>query len=304
MKTITYVTHPYLNKDYFVKAARAFANYISDNSNDYNVELLTVEEYSAKYNNGTTISDSDYIELVDQGKTHVGQLNIGTLYDKCSLLQVLSIPYLVSTIEQADKIMETIGVLLTNNVSNNSNTIILDYTNVAQKAFVGNEISKDIDSWNGLNVTSFGFKNHLNDSYLTLLGLNIFRSRTLTSVDDNINKGVIDLREIVYLPNEQLTTDRNNLNYFIKTDHGLTFSFFCINKDFYNSLNDSDRELFSNAAKAAAAVNEYNEGLPGLEGFTLVEVSDEQKQYLKTQMQMVVDFYPDLQDLYNKIKAL
>lgn len=303
MKKVTYVTHPYPNKEYFGRVAQAFASFVSSNSKDYFVELLTVGEYSALYNDGKALTDAEYINLVDSGKAQVGHLNISSLYEKNRLLQVLSIPYAISTLSQVRKVMPTLGASLLDGVSENSKTKVLGYATAAQKAFLGNRISADLEAWPGLVATSFGFANQLNDDYLTLLGLSLFKSRSPTDIDAAIYDGVIDLREIAYLPNQELSTC-SNLEFFLKTDHGLTFSFFCANQDFFNSLNSADRELFMAAANSAMAVDRHTDAPPLLNGASLVTVTEDQKEKLKAQAQGVIHFYPELQEAFAEIRRL
>ena len=107
MKTIRWVlAHEPI--ELFLRAAKKFqASMEAIAPGALNIEILTLSEYSEKYNNGETVTKHDLLDLMAEGKLEVSQMYTSTLGRKHNKdLWALDLPFLFRDHDHATNVFE------------------------------------------------------------------------------------------------------------------------------------------------------------------------------------------------------
>ena len=107
MKTVRWVlAHEPI--ELFLRAANRFKETIEQTApGELNLEILTLSEYSAKYNNGEAVSKHDLLGLMSEGKIEVSQMYTSTLGRKHNRdMWALDLPFLFKDHDHATRVFE------------------------------------------------------------------------------------------------------------------------------------------------------------------------------------------------------
>lgn len=93
--------------DLFLKAAKKFAQEVYDKTHgQYDIEILSLTEYSDKYNGGSKITKHDLVGLMEQGQVELSQMYTYVLGEYVNDFWALDMPYLFKDHDHADKVFE------------------------------------------------------------------------------------------------------------------------------------------------------------------------------------------------------
>lgn len=132
--------------DIFIRAAEEFSRVLEAKApGQVKIEILTLTEYSQKYNNGVKITKHQLLDLMDAGKIEMSQMYTYVLSKFNKDLDALDMPFLFDSHEHAARIFEgEIGQELLAGYEKNSNIKGMAFT--YSGGFMNVPLDKDISS--------------------------------------------------------------------------------------------------------------------------------------------------------------
>ena len=116
----------------FVRAAKDFEREVNaQNSNQkIEVEIMTLTEYSDRYNNGQTVTKHDLLDLMEQGKIEMSQMYTTWLAEDVEHdMLALEMPFIFEDHEHATRVLEgDIGEELLEKITGKSNVRGMAFT--------------------------------------------------------------------------------------------------------------------------------------------------------------------------------
>jgi len=138
--------------DLFERAAKDFQDYLNaaQTAETIEVEVLTLTEYSQKYNNGVIVTKHDLLDLMEQGKIEMSQMYTTWLAEKYEHdLLALDMPFIFEDHAHATRVLEgEVGETLLNKITESSNTRGLAFT--YSGGFRNVIVSKKVSALKGL----------------------------------------------------------------------------------------------------------------------------------------------------------
>jgi len=116
----------------FVRAAKDFQDYVNaaQSAEKIEVEVMTLSEYSERYNNGVLVTKHDLLDLMEQGKIEMSQLYTTWLaehFDNDML--ALDMPFIFQNHDHATRVLEgEVGEYLLDKITANSNVRGMAFT--------------------------------------------------------------------------------------------------------------------------------------------------------------------------------
>jgi len=116
----------------FVRAAKDFQDYVNaaQSAEKIEVEVMTLSEYSERYNNGVLVTKHDLLDLMEQGKIEMSQLYTTWLaehFDNDML--ALDMPFIFQDHDHATRVLEgEVGEYLLDKITANSNVRGMAFT--------------------------------------------------------------------------------------------------------------------------------------------------------------------------------
>ena len=117
----------------FLKVAERFAMEVNEKTNGmFEIEVLSLTDYSNKYNAGKRITKNDLMALVNSGEIEMSHIYTTWLADYNKDLHALDLPFLFRDHAHADAVLEgEIGAELLAGVSKNANIKAMSFTSVS-----------------------------------------------------------------------------------------------------------------------------------------------------------------------------
>ena len=118
--------------DLFLRAAKDFQDYLNSAQSveKIEVEVMTLGEYSMKYNDGVIVTKHDLLDLMEQGKIEMSQMYTTWLaerYDHDML--ALDMPFIFEDHEHATRVLEgEVGEFLLDKITEKSNVRGMAFT--------------------------------------------------------------------------------------------------------------------------------------------------------------------------------
>jgi TRAP-type C4-dicarboxylate transport system substrate-binding protein len=116
----------------FLRAAKDFQDYLNSAQSveKIEVEVMTLGEYSMKYNDGVMVTKHDLLDLMEQGKIEMSQMYTTWLaerYDHDML--ALDMPFIFEDHEHATRVLEgEVGEFLLDKITEKSNVRGMAFT--------------------------------------------------------------------------------------------------------------------------------------------------------------------------------
>ena len=109
--------------DIFIRAAEKFAEVVEQQApGQFEIEVLTLSDYAAKYNNGQAITKHDLLDLMDSGAIEMSQMYTYVLSRFNPDLDALDLPFLFRDHDHAARVFEgSIGETLLEGYTRKSN---------------------------------------------------------------------------------------------------------------------------------------------------------------------------------------
>lgn len=241
------IAHEPLNL--FLRAAQDFERRVNEQQNEHKieVEIMTLTEYSQRYNNGVAVTKHDLLELMEQGKIEMSQMYTTWLAEKYEQdFLVFDMPFLFKDHDHATRVLEgNIGETLLQKLAAKSNVRGLSFTySGGFRQLIANKQVSTLAELAGTSVRSN--RNPVAQATLTALGM----KPVVAEVEDLlkvVNEGLAEGGETNYprvFPLRQNEVTKSVLD----TGHSLFLTSMIIGDRFWDSLSPAVQEIVKKAA--------------------------------------------------------
>ena len=236
----------------FLKVAERFAKEVNEKTGGkFDIEVLSLTDYTNKYNGGKKVSKNDLMALIDTGAIEMSHIYTTWLADYNKDLHALDLPFLFRDHAHADAVLEgEIGSELLAGVSKNSNIKAMSFTySGGYRVVPANFRADTVDSWKGQTVRTS--RSPVAVETFKLLGAEPKEHIALEEMNEYADKGVISAGESTYVrifPLDQY----KSFKVVNDTAHSLFLTSIIVNKDFMAQFDEETREIMATAAFNAA----------------------------------------------------
>jgi TRAP-type C4-dicarboxylate transport system substrate-binding protein len=116
----------------FERAAKDFQNFVNEaqSAEKIEVEIMTINEYSERYNDGVVVTKHDLLDLMEQGKIEMSQMYTTCLAEKYEQdMLALEMPFIFEDHAHATRVLEgEVGEFLLNKITEKSNVRGMAFT--------------------------------------------------------------------------------------------------------------------------------------------------------------------------------
>jgi TRAP-type C4-dicarboxylate transport system substrate-binding protein len=116
----------------FVRAAKDFQEFVNaaQSAEKIEVEVMTLSEYSQKYNDGIMVTKHDLLDLMEQGKIEMSQMYTTWLAEKYEHdMLALEMPFIFKDHDHASRVLEgEVGEYLLDKITEKSNVRGMAFT--------------------------------------------------------------------------------------------------------------------------------------------------------------------------------
>lgn len=238
----------------FLKVAEDFAAKVNAKAKGkYHIEVLSLTDYSNKYNDGKRVTKNDLMDLINSGAIEMSHIYTTWLADYNKDLHALDLPFLFKDHDHATRVLDgDIGRSLLNTVSNNSNIHAMSYTYSGGFRIVPANFRADtVEAWQGKKVRTS--RSPVAVDTFKLLGAQPFEGIALEEMNAAADQGIIEAGESTYVRVFPLDQHKS-FDVVNDTAHSLFLTSIITNKDFFAGLDMHDQAVFSEAAAEAALI--------------------------------------------------
>ena len=237
MKTIRWVlAHEPI--ELFLRAAKRFKKTMEEMAPgvlDY--EIMTLSEYSDKYQNGKKVTKHDLIDLMEAGEIEMSQMYTSTLGRKHHRdLWALDMPFLFRDHDHAQKVLEgEIGQSLLAGLNEKTNVHGLAFTySGGFRMIPANVVIDKIEDFKGqplrCNMSPIATETFI------AVGADPHQIE-LEEINEGVEDGRIVGGESTY-PRFYGLKQNEHMNYINDAEHSLFLTSILVSKDFWNTLDD------------------------------------------------------------------
>lgn len=238
----------------FLKVAERFSAEVNAKTGgQFDIEVLSLTDYTNKYNNGKRITKADLMALIDSGAIEMSHIYTTWLADYNQDLHALDLPFLFRDHKHADAVLDgTIGSELLAGVSVKSNIKAMSFTYSGGYRIVPANFKADsVASWKGMRVRTS--RSPVAVDTFKLLGAEPHDEIALEEMNQAADKNVIDAGESTYVRVFPLQQNKS-FKYVNDTAHSLFLTSIIVNQDFFKSLDESTQKVMVEAAQKAAKI--------------------------------------------------
>jgi TRAP-type C4-dicarboxylate transport system substrate-binding protein len=268
------------------------------------IEIMTPEEYSMKYNNGVLISKHDLLDLMDQGRIEMSQLYSTWMAEKyVKDLFAFEMPFIFQDHDHATRVLEgDVGENLLSQVLEKSNNKIraLSYTySGGFRCAIVNEKVSTLAELVGKSVRSN--RNPVAQSLWRNVGAKPYVCE-IEDVTEAFENQEITAADTVYSRVYPLNQNRHTKTV-IDSRHTLFLTTMLISEPFWHSLSDEVRAVIKQAAieagrkERAETIRDGQEARDQLvrDGATIVELDANESAEFRNRAENV---YNEFQDFF------
>lgn len=284
----------------FYRAARDFEKYLNEHQSAENIEIeiMTLTEYSEKYNNGVLVTKHDLLDLMEAGKLEMSQMYttwLAEYYDYDFL--AFELPYLFKDHDHAYRVLEgEIGETLLNRLTEKSNVRGLAYTYSGGFRCMG--VNKPVSTLADLTGEKLrSNRNPIGQEVVRVLsgGVEPFVCETEVA-REHVLKGDCNGNDTVYSRIYPLGQN-DAMKSVVDSKHALFLTTMIIADSFWHSLSDEVKACIKDAAIRAGrrerdtTIEDGQQARGQLEsdGVIVYDPTEEELAELKEKMQVVYD---------------
>lgn len=236
----------------FLKVADAFAKEVNEQTGGkFNIEVLSLSDYAAKYNEGKKITKDDLMALVDTGAIEMSHIYTTWLADYNKDLHALDLPFLFRDHAHADAVLEgEIGTELLAGVSKQSNIKAMSFTySGGYRVVPANFRADTVEAWKGKTVRTS--RSPVAVETFKLLGAEPKEHIALEEMNAAAKAGQIEAGESTYV---RVFPLQQNEAFSVVNDtaHSLFLTSIIVNQDFFKQFDAETQEIMATAAFNAA----------------------------------------------------
>ena len=306
------IAHEPLNL--FVRAANDFQDHLNavlTADQQVEVEIMTLTEYSQRYNNGIVVTKHDLLDLMEDGKIEMSQMYTTWLaehYENDFL--ALDLPFLFTDHDHATRVLEgEVGETLLAKLTDKSNVrgLSFTYSGGFRQMISNKEVSTLADL---VGTKQRSNRNPVAQATFKALGLDAVPSE-LEEIRDNMLAGMFEGAETNY-PRIYPLGQNEVTKTVLDTEHSLFLTTMIIGDRFWESLGANVQAVIKTAAIEAGREERAETIRDGevakqklvAQGATIKTLSAEEKAWAIEQTAVVYDQFRDTftAGLVDKIK--
>lgn len=236
----------------FLKVAESFSKEVNEQTGGkFDIEVLSLSDYSAKYNDGKKVTKDDLMKLVDTGAIEMSHIYTTWLADYNKDLHALDLPFLFRDHDHADAVLEgQIGTELLAGVSKNSNIKAMSFTySGGYRVVPANFRADTVEAWQGRTVRTS--RSPVAVETFKLLGAEPKEHIALEEMNAAAKAGQIEAGESTYV---RVFPLQQNEAFSVVNDtaHSLFLTSIIVNQDFFKQFDQETQEIMAKAAFNAA----------------------------------------------------
>lgn len=286
--------------DIFIRAAEKFTEVVEARApGQFNIEILTLSEYSKKYNNGVNITKHNLLDIMDTGAIEMSQMYTYVLSKYNQDLDALDLPFLFRDHDHAASVFEgDIGESLLAGYSKKSNIQGMAFT--YSGGFMNMPVNRQVTGLSEMAGTNIRVSNSPVAS-ATWAALNANPIvMDVEKVAEGIREGTIDAGESSW-PRIYACQQNEVAKSILEPNHRLLLTNIIINKDFLSDLTVEQQLTMKEAAieagrfERAVAVGEVEptKARCKQDGIPVVRLSAEDEQLFREKSKQVYAQFAD-----------
>jgi len=235
----------------FIRAAKVFAAEVEARApGQLEIEVMTLSEYSNKYNNGVLVTKHELVDLLDSGKIEMSQTYTITLGQLNKDFFALDLPFLFADHEHAGRVFEgTVGRELLDSLEDTKKIKGLAFTySGGFRIIPGNEPVAQIEDLRGMKVRT----SH------SPVAIDTFRAvgadvvpMELEELTDGLDRADVTIGESTYP--RVYALGQNRVSRVVNhTEHSLFLTTILVGTDFWSTLSPELQAIVNDAALVAA----------------------------------------------------
>jgi TRAP-type C4-dicarboxylate transport system substrate-binding protein len=295
------IAHEPLNL--FLRAAEDFERRVNEQQNEHKieVEIMTLSEYSQRYNDGVIVTKHDLLDLMESGKIEMSQMYTTWLAEKYEQdFLVFDLPFLFKDHDHATRVLEgDIGETLLAKLTDKSNVRGLSFTySGGFRQMISNKRVSTLEELAGTPVRSN--RNPVAQATISALGMKpvVAEVEDLRQVvvDGEAEGGETNYPRVYPLRQNEVTKT------VIDTGHSLFLTSMIIGDRFWDSLSPAVQDVIKQAAVLAGREeraetirdgDRAEQRLIAEEGANIVKWTQEQREAAKIALSSVYDQFSD-----------
>jgi TRAP-type C4-dicarboxylate transport system substrate-binding protein len=294
----------------FLRAAEAFSKEVNEKTNgQFEIEVLGLSEYNAKYNEQVTDRYSLLDALETGEKIQLSQMYTTTLGQLSEDMYVLDLPFIFADHDHAARVLDgEIGQELFATLAEKSNVQGLAFTYSGGFRIVpSTEVVAQLEDLRGLRIRT---GSPVAEDTFKAIGAEPV-AMTIEDLASGLTEGTVIAGESTY-PRIYGMNQAEVAKSIVHTEHSLFLTSLIINKVLWNSLDTATQQIFADAALRAARI-ERQESIDDIavtqaraknEGINIVEFNAEDRAKFKAATAPVTAKYAEklTAGLVNKVQ--
>jgi TRAP-type C4-dicarboxylate transport system substrate-binding protein len=284
----------------FIRAAKVFAAEVEARApGQLEIEVMTLSEYSNKYNDGVLVTKHELVDLLDTGRIEMSQTYTISLGEINKDFFALDLPFLFKDHDHAGRVFEgAVGRQLLDSLEDNRKIKGLAFTySGGFRIIPGNEPVAQIEDLRGLKVRTSHSPVAI-DTFKAV-GAEVVPME-LEELSQGLEQADVAIGESTYPRVYALGQDRVS-NVVNHTEHSLFLTSILVGTDFWNTLTPELQAIVNDAALIAAR-HERDLSIADVElvqqrceadGIEVVRMSDEEKSRFAEATRSVYTKYQD-----------
>jgi len=295
------IAHEPLNL--FLRAAEDFERRVNEQQSEHKieVEIMTLSEYSQRYNDGVVVTKHDLLDLMESGKIEMSQMYTTWLAEKYEQdFLVFDLPFLFKDHDHATRVLEgNIGETLLAKLTDKSNVRGLSFTySGGFRQMISNKRVSTLEELAGTSVRSN--RNPVAQATISALGMKpvVAEVEDLRQVvvDGAAEGGETNYPRVYPLRQNEVTKT------VIDTGHSLFLTSMIIGDRFWDGLSPAVQDVIKQAAVLAGREERAEtirdgaraeQRLIAEEGANIVKWTQEQREAAKIALSSVYDQFSD-----------
>jgi TRAP-type C4-dicarboxylate transport system substrate-binding protein len=295
------IAHEPLNL--FLRAAEDFERRVNEQQSEHKieVEIMTLSEYSQRYNDGVVVTKHDLLDLMESGKIEMSQMYTTWLAEKYEQdFLVFDLPFLFKDHDHATRVLEgEVGETLLAKLTDKSNVRGLSFTySGGFRQMISNKRVSTLEELAGTPVRSN--RNPVAQATISALGMKpvVAEVEDLRQVvvDGAAQGGETNYPRVYPLRQNEVTKT------VIDTGHSLFLTSMIIGDRFWDSLSPAVQDVIKQAAVLAGREERAEtirdgaraeQRLVAEEGANIVKWTQEQREAAKIALSSVYDQFSD-----------
>jgi TRAP-type C4-dicarboxylate transport system substrate-binding protein len=287
----------------FLRAAEDFQSRVNEqqSEHDIQIEIMTLSEYSQRYNDGVVVTKHDLLDLMEQGRVEMSQMYTTWLAEKYEQeFLVFDLPFLFRDHDHATRVLEgDIGETLLAKLTEKSNVRGLSFTySGGMRQMIANKKVSSLQELAGTPVRSN--RNPVAQATISALGMRpvVAEVEDLLQIvlDGQAEGGETNYPRMYPLRQNEVTKS------VIDTGHSLFLTSMIIGDKFWSTLSADVQAVIKQAAVEAGRTERAETIRDGqlaeqrlkAEGATIVKWSPEQRDQARRDLSAVYKQFENL----------